>query len=726
MKFQKIIQKYHRLDKRIVFFFFTLFMLNSNQVYSIEPDARLFDNSPEVRDSIYLQLSSNLDEKVNYVTNQQELQQLILQRQLLKELREIPESIANPQDDSVLAEIMEQMKIEWPTFKRYLTSWVNVLNEQKLSAKNLETASQQIDVLRSRLLALGKESLEEQTLQLQYACQVRKHEYQSRLDENIRKRLTKIQQEFPLIIDKVILSEEKLGQHLKKKRGAQQKLAGLEEKKQQSAVAVEITMNQQNSLLSSYLGRELSETERKNMYYEQLRLLEMKTEQLYQDSIMYDATIAYLQLAQEALWFQLISNRDNLFTITDASGDIEKTLEGLRKKTAKSQVVKYTLEKELSSMSGGNLTMGPKAQALAENLNTRLSDIFTELSGVYHKAELLEDTAILLGKAVALQQSSLGSVITRTREATDNLFEKGITILKHPFFSYSGMEITLLLVIQVIGVLLSGIVINRLYGHVVVRMGRKRRWTERTIHLIHAVGKYPFIFGVVLIVLSIVGVSTKSFALIAGALSVGVGFGMQTIVNNLVSGIILLFDKSIRPGDFISLGQNSELTEGFRGDVVQMNIRATVLRTNDNINVIIPNADLMASQVVNWTYSDEKIRFRVPFGVAYGSDIDQVKNVIKQAMTELSIVLKKPEPQIWLAEHGESSLAFLAAVWVEGHDARRPAYTKDRVLSAIYKTLLENNIEIPFPQLDLHLRSDHAQMSKKDDTRNRLLRLAEV
>ncbi len=104
-----------------------------------------------------------------------------------------------------------------------------------------------------------------------------------------------------------------------------------------------------------------------------------------------------------------------------------------------------------------------------------------------------------------------------------------------------------------------------------------------------------------------------------------------------------------------------------------MNIRATVLRTNDNINIISPNADLMASKVVNWTYSGGQIRFRIPFSVAYGTDIDKVKSLLKEAIINLPVVLSHPEPRIWMANHADSSLVFIAAIWVEGpqvHDNR--------------------------------------------------------
>jgi len=294
-------------------------------------------------------------------------------------------------------------------------------------------------------------------------------------------------------------------------------------------------------------------------------------------------------------------------------------------------------------------------------------------------------------------------MVTKTRDATDDIFEKIVSVLKYPLVSYSGMSISLLLFVQLFALLVFGIIINRLYGHMVLRMGKKRKWSEQTVHLVQAVGKYPFIFIVAMITLSVVGINTRSLALVAGALSVGIGFGMQTIVSNLVSGIILLFDKSIRPGDFISLGENSQ-SGGFRGNVVQMNIRATVLQTNDNINIVIPNADLMASKVVNWTYSDDKIRFRIPFSVAYGTDVDRVKSLVKEAVLGLPVVLSQPEPQIWMAEHADSSLAFVAAIWVEGQSARQPARATDTVLTTIYKTLYEHGIEIPFPQMDLRLR----------------------
>ena len=143
-----------------------------------------------------------------------------------------------------------------------------------------------------------------------------------------------------------------------------------------------------------------------------------------------------------------------------------------------------------------------------------------------------------------------------------------------------------------------------------------------------------------------------------------------------------------------------------------MNIRASVLSTNNNINVIIPNATLMEFQVVNWTYSDEKVRFKIHFSVAYGTDSDHVKQVVKEAMLGTRIVLKHPEPAIQMTAHGDNAVTYNASIWAEGSNTRRPARTTDTILNKIYKVLIENNLEIPFPQMDIHVRNAGDQTTK--------------
>ncbi len=700
---------------KILLLLFLISCLFAQVTGAVEIDDALFNDDEKLRQQAYHQIGRHISDKLKNTKDEKEMQHLLLQQELLLKLKELPDIGETSSKDVGFSETLSAEKIDWQTLEKYMQTYIGVIREERLSSQILEGTKKQKQKLYSRLIALPEKSEEETKIQLQHAYQVRKLKHQSVLDKQLKGRLKKAKEIYPEILVKVNVDAKDISIQQEKVKQAVNARQHLTEEKSLASASDEAEIEQQESLLAGYLGRELSDNDKKTMHYEQLKLLKLQAKKLSRESQVFNAQLEALAEEQELLWLKLLNRAGGYFQLADISGDISKKVSLLRKRAAKAQVRKYTFEKELSFLRGGNALIGPKSNELIEELDNHLSEIFTLLSGIYQRAGVLEQKGRLLDETIDLKQSSLGSMVTKTREATDDIYEKAIHVLQYPLVSYSGMTLNLLLVLQILLLLIFGIIINRLYGHVVLRMGRKRKWSERTIQLVHAMGKYPFIFIVAMILLSVIGINTSSLALVAGALSVGIGFGMQTIVNNLVSGILLLFDKSIRPGDFISLGDPTQ-KGGYRGNVVQMNTRSTVLRTNDNINIIIPNADLMASQVVNWTYSDEKIRFRVPFSVAYGTDIELVKSVVKQAVVDLPVVLGYPEPQIWLVEHAESSLSFVAAIWVEGQNARRPAYTFDIVLSEIYKKLDNNNIEIPFPQVDLRLRDGRKPHTNQHNT----------
>ena len=224
------------------------------------------------------------------------------------------------------------------------------------------------------------------------------------------------------------------------------------------------------------------------------------------------------------------------------------------------------------------------------------------------------------------------------------------------------------------------------------RMERSLRETVVTIS-----GYTGFIFAL-LIGLSVAGVAFTNFAIIAGALSVGIGFGLQNIVNNFVSGLILLFERPIKSGDWIVVGS----TEGY---VKRIKMRSTLIQTFDRADVIVPNSELISSQVTNWMLYDTRGRARVPVGVAYGSDTQKVKEILLQVANEHPEVIKSglsPEPQVLFLGFGDSSLNFELRCHIRNIDERL------RVISdmnfAIDAKFRENGIEIPFPQRDLHIR----------------------
>lgn len=192
------------------------------------------------------------------------------------------------------------------------------------------------------------------------------------------------------------------------------------------------------------------------------------------------------------------------------------------------------------------------------------------------------------------------------------------------------------------------------------------------------------------------GLSLDKLAIVLGALSVGIGFGLQTIVNNLVSGIILAFERPIQVGDAIEVGNRS-------GVVKEVGIRSSTLQAYDGSEVIIPNGDLLSQHLVNWTLSDKSKRIELLVGVAYGTDLEKVSKIINEILTQDGI-LSFPKPNIFVHNFGDSAVEFRILFWVANFD--QWLQVKNQVLREIYQAFASEKIEIPFPQRDLHIKTD--------------------
>ena len=225
---------------------------------------------------------------------------------------------------------------------------------------------------------------------------------------------------------------------------------------------------------------------------------------------------------------------------------------------------------------------------------------------------------------------------------------------------------------------------------------------QAALYTISRLTHYAIILLALLIALTSIGLDTTNLALVAGALSVGIGFGLQSIVNNFVSGLIILFERTLRVGDYI------ELDNGLTGTVKAINVRSTLINTNDNIDIVVPNSEFVSTRLTNWTLAEHILRMRIPFGVAYGTDKELVKKAAIEACANVSYTLTHMpgrEPDVWLVEYGDNSLNFLLLVWVNRQGARRPTRTRATYLWELETKLREYDIQIPFPQRDLHLKS---------------------
>jgi len=201
----------------------------------------------------------------------------------------------------------------------------------------------------------------------------------------------------------------------------------------------------------------------------------------------------------------------------------------------------------------------------------------------------------------------------------------------------------------------------------------------------------------IFIVLDNTGIHLGALTVFAGAVGVGIGFGLQNIASNFISGLVILAERPITIGDRV------EVT-GIAGQVQQIRARSTVILTNDNITMIVPNTKFIDSPVTNWTYGDPRVRFRIPIGVAYGSDVNKVRDVLTAAGREHPAALSDPAPSVFLRQFGESSIDFELVVW-STEMSSRPSRFKSDLNFLIEKHLREAGIEIPFPQRDLHIRS---------------------
>jgi small-conductance mechanosensitive channel len=217
--------------------------------------------------------------------------------------------------------------------------------------------------------------------------------------------------------------------------------------------------------------------------------------------------------------------------------------------------------------------------------------------------------------------------------------------------------------------------------------------------------KYFLILAGVFSILQTNGLDLSAFGILAGAVGVGIGFGLQNITNNFISGLIILFEQPIKEGDRIEVGDVS-------GDVVKISARSTMIVTNDNISIIVPNSQFIDSQVINWSHNDRNIRFNFPVGVSYKEDPQKIKKILLEVAKNNSGVLNLPESDVLFDEFGDSSLNFSLRVWTSEY-INRPKVLKSQLYYEIFRIFKEEGVEIPFPQRDLHLSSGFEKLINK-------------
>jgi small-conductance mechanosensitive channel len=233
---------------------------------------------------------------------------------------------------------------------------------------------------------------------------------------------------------------------------------------------------------------------------------------------------------------------------------------------------------------------------------------------------------------------------------------------------------------------------------------KRRHWDTGIQHTISNVVHYALMTLGIIVALGFLGINFANLAIIAGGLGVGIGFGLQNIVNNFLSGLILLFERPIKVGDLL-------IIDGHWGTVKAIRVRSTVFETMERSVIIIPNSELIANKILNWTFKGRgPTRITLNVGVAYDANVHEVTKIIDRVCRKNARVLPEPPPQVYFNAYGDSSLDFIVWVFIRTPADRNVA--RHELNTAIFDAFNQQGIEFPYPQMDVHVRTVPAQLTR--------------
>ena len=300
----------------------------------------------------------------------------------------------------------------------------------------------------------------------------------------------------------------------------------------------------------------------------------------------------------------------------------------------------------------------------------------------------------------------LASQLQDTKADTLETLRAGVQranqFLDLPLINSNGVKLTVGELLAAILVLLIALLASWILRAGLNRYARRHPANQAALYTLSRFVHYILLIAGVLFALSVAGIPLSKFALFAGALGVGLGFGLQAIFSNFISGLIILFDRSLKVGDFV------ELANGVHGEVRDIHIRATRVTTNDNIDILVPNSEFITHNVVNWTLREVARRQRIPFSVAQNTDKEVVKKAALEAAATVPFTLAQEgprRPQVWLTGFGDFTLNFALVVWLNADAVKHPSSVAAAYNWALHNAFLKYDIELPFPQRDLHVRS---------------------
>lgn len=307
----------------------------------------------------------------------------------------------------------------------------------------------------------------------------------------------------------------------------------------------------------------------------------------------------------------------------------------------------------------------------------------------------------MAGKATVLCRGKGGNELDFLR----TLWKDTLAFSNEPLLNIGKTDITLL---RLTGLMLIGVLVwhlSALVRRAIMRVADEDG--DPGVYLLSRISGYlVWILGT-LIGLNYLGFELSSFAFLGGAVGVGLGFGLQNVLNNFASGIIILFEKTLKVGDIV------ELQSGVTGKVTEINLRYTRVTTGDLMDILVPNSEFISGRVANWTYGEPMRRIHIPFSVAYGTDKDLVRETALAAASSIPDTINEEQrkPEVWLVNMGANALEFELVVWIGMDWLGHPNSARNNYMWALETELTKRGIEIPFPRQDLYIKNSKLTVS---------------
>ena len=605
--------------------------------------------------------------QISKTKNPETLDKLYVKIDLLRELKSIYSTKPKLQNEEKLNRLLKAKVIyfdEFNSFVDYLTNLSNTINSLE---KTIQHLSERKKILNEEFLSTQKNTLDEELLDLRYKITQAKLDQAKKSIENINLFLNNSYKSMSNITHKIALDKYAL-KNIDEKIKAQEKYY---DEAQDNIVSQNIQLDTQIQLLVSQISHSSY-----NSSYLQNSLAQLENQKLYNENQLFALGISIIDLKIRSYLIEVIENKNSTQTASFYT-QIQKEIQKIENSID-------TNMQFITNYSPPNYTANSQVSYFVYFKQTLL-----ELMAYKQNLSLLEAKLNTIKKIMLHIQNPSIYAINKAAKSIKELGVQISNILNYSFFEYKGINLSLSLILKIIILLFLGFLLDKHYKRSLEKLKLHQSIGEANIQILKTLGSYTIVIVILAISLTFVGVNASTIALIAGALSVGLGFGLQNIANNMVSGIIIIFEQLVKPGDIINLPESN-----ISGVVVETKLRSTIIKAYDNTDIIVPNSYFINSKVINSTYSSGAIKLKIPFLVDISSDIEKVKNIVVEELNNQDYILKSDPyaPKCVLLKQSIYGLEFEAWAWIEKTDLKAPVWLQELYYVKIIEALKQHSV----------------------------------